>query len=126
MLTFEEQHTKLMQRGPRGVSPLFIPMMGFFAHPPKRFIPERVKSGKAKGFCYSSPLPLIFLQHVNVLQVQIDFGGRPNYSAASQSPGITKHQPCAWRERALVLMAKTGSVLLAIDTSPLKVVIPQF
>ena len=27
MLTFEEQHTKLMQRGPRGVSPLFIPMM---------------------------------------------------------------------------------------------------
>jgi len=27
MLTFEEQHGKLMNRGPRGVSPLFIPMM---------------------------------------------------------------------------------------------------
>jgi 3-oxoacyl-[acyl-carrier-protein] synthase II len=27
MLTFEEQHTKLINRGPRGVSPLFIPMM---------------------------------------------------------------------------------------------------
>ena len=27
MLTFEEQHSKLMNRGPRGVSPLFIPMM---------------------------------------------------------------------------------------------------
>jgi 3-oxoacyl-[acyl-carrier-protein] synthase II len=27
MLTFEEQHTKLMNRGPRGVSPLFIPLM---------------------------------------------------------------------------------------------------
>ena len=27
MLTFEEQHTKLMERGHRGVSPLFIPMM---------------------------------------------------------------------------------------------------
>jgi 3-oxoacyl-[acyl-carrier-protein] synthase II len=27
MLTFEEQHSKLMARGPRGVSPLFIPMM---------------------------------------------------------------------------------------------------
>jgi 3-oxoacyl-[acyl-carrier-protein] synthase II len=27
MLTFEEQHSKLVQRGPRAVSPLFIPMM---------------------------------------------------------------------------------------------------
>ncbi len=27
MLTFEEQHSKLMKRGHRGVSPLFIPMM---------------------------------------------------------------------------------------------------
>jgi len=27
MLTFEEQHSKLMARGPRAVSPLFIPMM---------------------------------------------------------------------------------------------------
>lgn len=27
MLTFEDQHTKLLQRGARGVSPLFIPMM---------------------------------------------------------------------------------------------------
>ncbi len=27
MITFEEQHTKLMNRGPRGVSPMFIPMM---------------------------------------------------------------------------------------------------
>lgn len=27
MLTFEEQHTRLMNRGPRGVSPMFIPMM---------------------------------------------------------------------------------------------------
>jgi 3-oxoacyl-[acyl-carrier-protein] synthase II len=27
MLTFEEQHSKLIQRGPRAVSPLFIPMM---------------------------------------------------------------------------------------------------
>jgi 3-oxoacyl-[acyl-carrier-protein] synthase II len=27
MLTFEDQHTKLINRGPRGVSPLFIPMM---------------------------------------------------------------------------------------------------
>lgn len=27
MLTFEEQHSKLMNRGARGVSPLFIPMM---------------------------------------------------------------------------------------------------
>jgi 3-oxoacyl-[acyl-carrier-protein] synthase II len=27
MLTFEEQHSKLINRGPRGVSPMFIPMM---------------------------------------------------------------------------------------------------
>lgn len=27
MLTFEDQHSKLIKRGPRGVSPLFIPMM---------------------------------------------------------------------------------------------------
>ena len=27
MLTFEEQHTRLVNRGPRGVSPMFIPMM---------------------------------------------------------------------------------------------------
>jgi 3-oxoacyl-[acyl-carrier-protein] synthase II len=27
MLTFEEQHARLLQRGPRGVSPMFIPMM---------------------------------------------------------------------------------------------------
>ncbi len=27
MLTFEEQHAKLMKRGPRAVSPMFIPMM---------------------------------------------------------------------------------------------------
>lgn len=27
MLTFEEQHSRLMNRGPRGVSPMFIPMM---------------------------------------------------------------------------------------------------
>lgn len=27
MLTFEEQHSKLISRGPRGVSPLFIPLM---------------------------------------------------------------------------------------------------
>jgi len=27
MLTFEEQHSRLIKRGPRGVSPLFIPMM---------------------------------------------------------------------------------------------------
>lgn len=27
MITFEEQHSKLMERGPRGVSPMFIPMM---------------------------------------------------------------------------------------------------
>lgn len=27
MITFEEQHSKLMNRGPRGVSPMFIPMM---------------------------------------------------------------------------------------------------
>jgi 3-oxoacyl-[acyl-carrier-protein] synthase II len=27
MLTWEEQHTRLLERGPRGVSPLFIPMM---------------------------------------------------------------------------------------------------
>jgi 3-oxoacyl-[acyl-carrier-protein] synthase II len=27
MITFEEQHTRLVQRGPRAVSPLFIPMM---------------------------------------------------------------------------------------------------
>ena len=27
MLTFEEQHSRLLKRGPRGVSPLFIPMM---------------------------------------------------------------------------------------------------
>jgi 3-oxoacyl-[acyl-carrier-protein] synthase II len=27
MLTFEDQHSKLLNRGPRGVSPMFIPMM---------------------------------------------------------------------------------------------------
>ncbi len=27
MLTFEEQHSRLLKRGPRGVSPLFIPLM---------------------------------------------------------------------------------------------------
>ncbi|MCP4290447.1 MAG: beta-ketoacyl-ACP synthase II [bacterium] len=27
MLTFEEQHSRLIKRGPRGVSPMFIPMM---------------------------------------------------------------------------------------------------
>lgn len=27
MITFEQQHSKLMNRGPRGVSPMFIPMM---------------------------------------------------------------------------------------------------
>jgi 3-oxoacyl-[acyl-carrier-protein] synthase II len=27
MLTFEQQHTRLLKRGPRGISPMFIPMM---------------------------------------------------------------------------------------------------
>jgi hypothetical protein len=44
--------------------------------PPKRFIPEKVKSEKAMTFCYSSPLPFIFLQHVGHPRTPVHFVDR--------------------------------------------------